>query len=439
MTRYLTVSNAVPVQSVLPELNHPTVRQNALWRSSDARAWFLYCSHHRSILSTYAKLGSKLMSHRLNLLQLDEWAWTVFAPAIRARRYMTRDELVSLANLKGLRRAPQATYGIHRLMSNSEALVIDLSRKAFAHLDRHELEPALTELTKLFGVGPATASFIMSFYAPHVAPFMSDEVTRFVTGRLIVSYKASVYYTIVAYLRRKLLQLQSLGVSVIVTPPWLTLTSSTSSAPSTTSTSSTSTSSTSSSSTSSSSTSTSTLTSAPEPELESMRLSNAYDYYLFLQTNGTPLDKPLGPLTIADLELAIWCWTRANAINLPIYDDAPPLVASAPPSPPYTATSTTTNSCPSPRAATSSDDGNGNGDDDGEWILPSSLPRSPSPEPEQILLAYSSESSDESDEEFLRLGSKRRRSKTEHASPTSTNTTSSSSNGASHPAKRRAR
>lgn len=48
------------------------------------------------------------------------------------------------------------------------------SRKAFAALP--DLSKAVSELTVLKGVGPATASAVLAAYAPDVAPFMSDEV-----------------------------------------------------------------------------------------------------------------------------------------------------------------------------------------------------------------------------------------------------------------------
>jgi len=55
-----------------------------------------------------------------------------------------------------------------------DAVVESASRKAFAALP--DLSRAITELTVLKGVGPATASAVLAAYAPDVAPFMSDEV-----------------------------------------------------------------------------------------------------------------------------------------------------------------------------------------------------------------------------------------------------------------------
>ena len=58
--------------------------------------------------------------------------------------------------------------------SLDDAVVESASRKAFAALP--DLSKAITELTVLKGVGPATASAVLAAYAPDVAPFMSDEV-----------------------------------------------------------------------------------------------------------------------------------------------------------------------------------------------------------------------------------------------------------------------
>lgn len=58
--------------------------------------------------------------------------------------------------------------------SLDDTVVESASRKAFATLP--DLSKAITELTVLKGVGPATASAVLAAYAPDVAPFMSDEV-----------------------------------------------------------------------------------------------------------------------------------------------------------------------------------------------------------------------------------------------------------------------
>lgn len=58
--------------------------------------------------------------------------------------------------------------------SLNETQVESASRKAFGALP--DLAKAVSELTVLKGVGPATASAVLAAYAPESAPFMSDEV-----------------------------------------------------------------------------------------------------------------------------------------------------------------------------------------------------------------------------------------------------------------------
>lgn len=58
--------------------------------------------------------------------------------------------------------------------SLDEELVKSSSQKAFQSLP--DISKAISELSKLKGVGPATASAVLAAYAPDVAPFMSDEV-----------------------------------------------------------------------------------------------------------------------------------------------------------------------------------------------------------------------------------------------------------------------
>ncbi|KAH6770868.1 DNA binding protein [Perilla frutescens var. hirtella] len=56
----------------------------------------------------------------------------------------------------------------------NNVVVRDASGKAFAALP--DVSKAVSELTVLKSVGPATASAVLAAYAPDVAMFMSDEV-----------------------------------------------------------------------------------------------------------------------------------------------------------------------------------------------------------------------------------------------------------------------
>ena len=58
--------------------------------------------------------------------------------------------------------------------SLDDSVVKSVSEKALLSLP--DISKAVSELTVLKGVGPATASAVLAAFVPHIAPFMSDEV-----------------------------------------------------------------------------------------------------------------------------------------------------------------------------------------------------------------------------------------------------------------------
>ncbi|KAF2323946.1 hypothetical protein GH714_004189 [Hevea brasiliensis] len=90
--------------------------------------------------------------------------------------------------------------------SLDEELVKSASQKAFESLP--DLRKAVSQLTVLKGVGPATASAVLAAYAPDVAPFMSDEAMEAALG-------TSKDYTLKQYLlfTDKLLSKSKLSVN----------------------------------------------------------------------------------------------------------------------------------------------------------------------------------------------------------------------------------
>ncbi|KQK13411.1 uncharacterized protein LOC100823325 [Brachypodium distachyon] len=134
--------------------------------SSDAAAW-------RAALDAY---DSRLASlDKPDLLEADSF-YRHDLPLLLHRRdpdpFLAKPELVQLLQWK-LSRGKWRPRLMDFVKSLDDSVVESASRKAFAALP--DLSKAITELTVLKGVGPATASAVLAAYAPDVAPFMSDE------------------------------------------------------------------------------------------------------------------------------------------------------------------------------------------------------------------------------------------------------------------------
>jgi len=63
---------------------------------------------------------------------------------------------------------------------NTDEAVVEMTKDAFSVFRNSPdtVKASLTTLTKLRGIGPATASLILSVYDPETAPFFSDELFR---------------------------------------------------------------------------------------------------------------------------------------------------------------------------------------------------------------------------------------------------------------------
>ncbi|XP_044980202.1 uncharacterized protein LOC123447649 [Hordeum vulgare subsp. vulgare] len=134
--------------------------------SGDGEAW-------RAALGAYDRRLAAL--DKPDLLDADSF-YRHDLPLLLHRRdpdpYLAKPELVQLMQWK-LSRGKWRPRLMDFVKSLDDKVVESASRKAFAALP--DLSKAITELTVLKGVGPATASAVLAAYAPDVAPFMSDE------------------------------------------------------------------------------------------------------------------------------------------------------------------------------------------------------------------------------------------------------------------------
>lgn len=128
----------------------------------------------KSALSSYKSRIESL--NKPDLIPLDNFYTDELPILIKQRKpnpHITTPELSKLMKWK-LARGKWRPRLLGFVSALEEDVVKSASLKAFQALP--DISKAVTELTVLKGVGPATASAILAAYGPDVAPFMSDEV-----------------------------------------------------------------------------------------------------------------------------------------------------------------------------------------------------------------------------------------------------------------------
>ncbi|KAM6543347.1 hypothetical protein CsatB_007794 [Cannabis sativa] len=168
---------------------------------SDLNLW-------QEALSAYPSRIQSL--NKPHLVSLDDYYRNELPPLLHQRKpnpYITTSELSKLMQWK-LTRGKWRPRLLDFVSGLDDDLVKSASEKGFQSLPN--VSKALSELTVLKGVGPATASAILAAYAPDVAPFMSDEV-RFIfwLGLFVTSlfiYLISYHINMVLVIKKKAME-----------------------------------------------------------------------------------------------------------------------------------------------------------------------------------------------------------------------------------------
>ena len=149
----------------------------ALWKldKSNLIKWSEALNQYSNCLNLVTKAQSKAQSNlsKQKFVEDDTWKENELPKLLQTQEHMNLNQLERLMKWK-LRRGMFRPTLMGLIKRNENKSVVDVTKSGFqaARLDVCE---GLDILCKLQGVGPATASAILSVYLPMEVPFMSDE------------------------------------------------------------------------------------------------------------------------------------------------------------------------------------------------------------------------------------------------------------------------
>ena len=173
---------------------------SSLWSCRDPLVW----------RQTYAQLPAALLARSASLPRLHD----DYVESVRLRgplTSLTRDELIGLMTYK-LARGSFRPRLAKLIASNSPSEVTSVTSAACAYAatltaaDAHADGAMIDALTKLNGVGPATASLIMSVIRADLFPFMCDEAMTSMPASALskpIAYSRRYYQTFAQQIRNK--------------------------------------------------------------------------------------------------------------------------------------------------------------------------------------------------------------------------------------------
>ena len=164
-----------------------------LWVEASCAAWDDARASYRDVL---------LASGGDRLLALDRWYHQDLPREIEARSpaHVELTELVRAVEWK-MHRGVYRARNLALARANEAEVVTMASREAFAAVP-HPTEP-IARLARLKGVGPATASALLSAYRPDVYPFFDDVVATEIPDLAPVGFTLKGYAAYAERLRQR--------------------------------------------------------------------------------------------------------------------------------------------------------------------------------------------------------------------------------------------
>lgn len=160
-----------------------------LFEASEVEPWKVTFQLYGKMLKLRAEKGKEDKAKKL--LDLDNWFQNQLPQEInkRSEKYITLEELTKLMEWK-LTRGKFRPRLTQLVQTNTSEAVKEVTCNAFKCLP--DVKLAITELTTLKAVGPATASAILCAGC-HKVPFMADEAIQAIPGFGKIDYTLKFY------------------------------------------------------------------------------------------------------------------------------------------------------------------------------------------------------------------------------------------------------
>ena len=155
-----------------------------LWKldKSKTNQWNKALDSYDHCIGLLSKELSKAQSNlaKQTFTDDDKWKETELPKLIQNQKHLTLKQLERLMIWK-LRRGVFRPTLMGLIRRNDNKSVVDVTKNGFKAAELNVVE-GLDVLCQLKGVGPATASVILSVYLPSEVPFMSDEAMDAILG-----------------------------------------------------------------------------------------------------------------------------------------------------------------------------------------------------------------------------------------------------------------
>ncbi|XP_054159030.1 uncharacterized protein LOC128957316 [Oppia nitens] len=161
----------------MSNMAEPSDSSLAFFTKAIPKQWSYTLSIYNQVLQLKASERNSKKGGPEELIKLDTWYREKLPKLIHSRKdpHILHDELVQIAKWK-LMRGKYRPRLLDLVRINTETAVLTTSKKAFRKLyHQKNLQQAINALVTLKGIGPATASAVLSAAYPEYAPFMSDE------------------------------------------------------------------------------------------------------------------------------------------------------------------------------------------------------------------------------------------------------------------------